>query len=54
MSTLIAIPLTLLSGFFWLVKFMFLGGWVLARWVAYLTWPLWAAIVGLGALVGLM
>jgi hypothetical protein len=53
-STLIAIPLTLLSGFFWLVKFMFLGGWVLARWVAYLTWPLWAAIVGLGALVGLM
>jgi hypothetical protein len=53
-STLIAIPLTLMSGFFWLVKFMFLGGWVLARWVAYLTWPLWAAIVGLGALVGLM
>ena len=54
MSTLIAIPLTLLSAFFWLAKFTFFGGLLLARWVAYLTWPLWAAIVGLGALVGLM
>jgi hypothetical protein len=53
-STLIAIPLTLLSATFWLAKFLFLGGWLLTRWVAYLTWPLWATIVGLGALVGLM
>jgi hypothetical protein len=53
-STLIAIPLSLLSAFFWLAKFTFFGGWLLARWVAYLTWPLWATIVGLGALVGLM
>jgi len=53
-STLFAIPLSLLSAFFWLAKFTFFGGWLLARWVAYLTWPLWATIVGLGALVGLM
>ena len=33
---------------------MFFGGWILARWVAYLTWPLWATIIGLGALMGLM
>jgi hypothetical protein len=26
----------------------------LARWISYLTWPLWATIVGLGALCGLM
>ena len=54
MSTLIAIPLSLLSALFWLTKFMFFGGWLLARWVAYLTWPLWATIIGLGALMGLM
>ena len=54
MSTLIAIPLSLLSALFWLAKFTFFGGWLLARWVAYLTWPLWATLVGLGALVGLI
>jgi hypothetical protein len=53
-STLIAIPLSFLSALFWLAKFTFFGSWLLARWVAYLTWPLWATIVGLGALVGLM
>jgi hypothetical protein len=53
-STLIAIPLTLLSAAFWLAKFLFLSGWLLTRWAVYLTWPLWATIVGLGALVGLM
>jgi hypothetical protein len=53
-STLIAIPLTLLSAVFWLAKFTFFSGWLLARWAVYLTWPLWATIVGLGALVGLM
>jgi hypothetical protein len=53
-STLIAIPLSLLSAFIWLTKFMFFGGWLLARWATYLTWPLWAAIIGLGALMGLM
>ena len=54
MSTLIAIPLSFLSAFFLLTKVMFFGGWILARWVAYLTWPLWATIIGLGALMGLM
>ena len=54
MSTLIAIPVTLLSAAFWLAKFLFFGGCLLVRWVAYLTWPIWATIVGLGALVGLM
>jgi hypothetical protein len=53
-STLITIPLSLLSAAFWLAKFMFFGGWLLTRWAVYLTWPLWATIVGLGALVGLM
>ncbi len=53
-STLITIPLSLLSAVFWLAKFMFFGGWLVTRWIAYLTWPLWATIVGLGALVGLM
>lgn len=54
MSTLIAIPLTMLSFAFWLTKVLFLGGWLLARWAMYLTWPLWTTIVGLGALAGLM
>jgi hypothetical protein len=53
-STLITVPLTLLSAMVWFVKFMFLGGWLLARWAVYLSWPLWATIVGLGALFGLM
>ncbi len=54
MSTLITVPLTFLSALVWCVKFLLLGGWILARWVTYLTWPLWATIVGLGALAGLM
>ena len=54
MSTLIAIPLTVLPAFLWLIKFLFFSGFFVARWIAYLTWPLWATVVGLGALVGLM
>ncbi len=54
MSSLITIPLSFLAALVWLAKYLFLGGWLLARWMAYLTWPLWAAIVGLGALCGLI
>jgi hypothetical protein len=53
-STLITIPLTILSTLVWFMKFLFLGGWFMARWISYLTWPLWATIIGLGALCGLM
>jgi hypothetical protein len=53
-STLFAIPVTLLSAAFWLAKFLFLGGWLLARWITYLTWPLWVPIVSLGALASLL
>ena len=54
MSTLIAIPLSFFSAVFWLIKLLFFGGFFVARWIAYLTWPLWATIIGLGALMGLM
>ncbi len=54
MSFVFALLVWLSCALLGIVKFLFFGGWVLARWVAYLTWPLWATIVGLGALVGLM
>jgi hypothetical protein len=53
-STLFVLPSFLLSATFWTIKALFFSGWFLARWITYLTWPLWAAIVGLGALCGLI
>ena len=54
MNLLFAIPITLLSASLWTVKVLFLGGWFTARWLAYLTWPLWATVFGIGAVVGLL
>jgi hypothetical protein len=53
-NVLFAIPITLLSALLWTVKVLFLGGWFTARWLAYLTWPLWATVFGIGAFVGLL
>jgi hypothetical protein len=53
-STLFVLPSFLLSATVWTIKALFFSGWFLARWISYLTWPLWATIVGLGALCGLM
>ncbi len=36
------------------VKFLFLSGWYVSKWMAWLTWPLWVPIVGLGAVCGLL
>ena len=36
------------------VKFLFLGGWYVSKWMAWLTWPLWVPIFGLGAICGLL
>jgi hypothetical protein len=53
-NLLFAIPIALLSASLWTVKVLFLGGWFAARWLAYLTWPLWATVFGIGAFVGLL
>jgi hypothetical protein len=37
---------------FWLLKFLFLAGWFVTRWIAWLVWP-GTLIAGLGALCGL-
>ena len=54
MSALVPPGIAVFTALWWLAQHLFFGGWLLTRWVAYLTWPLWATIVGLGALVGLM
>ena len=38
---------------FWLLKFLFLAGWFVARWATWLLWPVGALVAGLGALCGL-
>jgi len=43
-----------LSTLVWLAQNLFYGGWFVARWIAWLTWPVWASIVGLGALSGFL
>jgi hypothetical protein len=53
-NLLFSIPIALLSASLWTVKVLFLGGWFAARWLAYLTWPLWATVFGIGAFVGLL
>jgi hypothetical protein len=43
-----------LSTLVWLTQNLFYGGWFLGRWIVWLTWPVWASIVGLGALAGFL
>jgi hypothetical protein len=43
-----------LAGTFWFLKFTFLGGWAVTKWLTWLTWPIWAWAFGLGALSGLV
>jgi len=38
---------------FWFLKFLFLSGWLVARWAAWLLWPVGMLVAGLGALLGL-
>ena len=38
---------------FWLLKFLFLSGWFVARWTTWLLWPVGMLVAGLGALLGL-
>jgi hypothetical protein len=38
---------------FWFLKFLFLAGWFVARWTAWLLWPVGMLVAGLGALLGL-
>ncbi len=40
------------SGLFWLGKFLFFGGWTLARWMVWSMTPIWAVIAAIGALCG--
>jgi hypothetical protein len=50
-----------MTAFLWLVftsssyllKFLFLAGWFVARWAAWLLWPIGMLVAGLGALCGL-
>ena len=39
---------------FWAGKSLFLGGWFLARWITWLSCPLWTSIVALGAAAGIL
>jgi len=38
---------------FWLLKFLFLSGWFVARWATWLLWPVGMLLAGIGALLGL-
>jgi len=38
---------------FWLLKFLFLAGWLVARWATWLLWPVGMLVAGFGALCGL-
>ena len=38
---------------FYIVKFLFLSGWLVARWATWLLWPVGMLVAGLGALCGL-
>lgn len=37
----------------WFIKILFFSGWAVAKWLMWLTWPVWALVFGLGALRGL-
>ncbi len=52
MSALVPILTWVFSTLVLLTQNLFYGGWFLARWIMWLTWPLWASVVGLGALFG--
>jgi hypothetical protein len=38
----------------WLLRFLFLSGWHVGKWIAWLTSPIWASAFGLGALRSLL
>lgn len=43
-----------LAGTAWLLKFSFLSGWYVTKWLVWLSWPLWAGAAGLGAFSALL
>jgi hypothetical protein len=43
-----------LSGLFWLGKYLFFSGWVLAKWLVWAMSPIWIAVAALGALSGFL
>ncbi len=46
--------LLVFSTSFWLLRFLFFSGWYAAKWLVWLSWPLWAWTAGLGAISVLM
>jgi hypothetical protein len=50
--TLFTITGPLLWAFYWLLKSTFLGGWVFARWLAWLLSPIWVTTAAIGAVSG--
>ncbi len=54
MSALVPVATWVLSSLVLLIQNLFLGGWFLARWIMWLTWPLWVSVVSLGALSGFL
>jgi hypothetical protein len=53
-SALVPVATWVLSSLVLLFQNLFLGGWIFARWIMWLTWPLWASALGLGALSGFL
>lgn len=54
MSVLVAPCIAVLSSLWWLAQQLFFGGFVVAKWLAWLTWPLWTSILALGAVAGML
>jgi hypothetical protein len=54
MSVLVPPCIAVLTSVWWLVQQLFFGGFVLAKWLAWLTWPVWASIIALGTLAGFL
>lgn len=54
MSALVPVATWVFSSLVLLFQNLFIGGWFLARWIMWLTWPLWASALGLGALSGFL
>jgi hypothetical protein len=54
MSVLVSPCIAVLSSLWWLAQQLFFGGFVVAKWLAWLTWPLWTSIIALGAVAGML
>ena len=52
MSALVPLCIAVFTALWWLAQHLFFGGWILTRWIAWLTWPIWASVVAFGALAG--